>query len=67
VPRTVSDSFRHVTLTLREPEFAILQAEVLDGAGNRMLYRFSELRRNQGLPEGIFRFEAPPGTDVLRP
>ena len=67
VPRTEADSFRHVTLTLREPEFAIEEAEVLDGAGNRMLYRFSGLRRNRGLPEGVFRFEPPPGTDVLRP
>jgi len=67
VPRTQADGFRHVTLTLREPEFAIQEAEVLDGAGNRMLYRFSRLRRNGGLPEGAFRFEPPPGTEVLRP
>ena len=67
VPRTEADSFRHVTLTLHEPEFAIREAEVLDGTGNRMLYRFSGLRRNRGLPEGIFRFVPPPGTEVLRP
>ena len=67
VPRTRADSFRHVTLTLLAPDFAIRDAEVLDGAGNRMLYRFSELRRNRALPEGVFHFEAPPGTEVLRP
>jgi outer membrane lipoprotein carrier protein len=67
VPRSEAESFREVTLTLREPEFAIRLAEVQDGAGNRMLYRFSGLRRNQGLPEGVFHFEAPPGTEVLRP
>jgi len=30
-----------------------------------MLYAFSDLRRNHGLPDGMFRFEPPPGTSVL--
>jgi outer membrane lipoprotein-sorting protein len=30
-----------------------------------MLYRFSKLRRNKGLPEGTFRFAPPEGTTVV--
>jgi outer membrane lipoprotein carrier protein len=65
VPLGEEESFEEVILLLRAPEFAIEAAEVLDAAGNRMTYRFSALRRNRGLAEGIFRFEPPPGTSVL--
>ena len=61
------ETFRHVVLTLRSPEFALEGAEVLDGAGNLMRYRFTELERNAGLSEALFHFEAPPGTEVVRP
>jgi outer membrane lipoprotein carrier protein len=67
VPRADEESFRHVVLTLRSPEFALERADVLDGAGNLMRYRFAELERNAGLAEALFQFEAPPGTEVVRP
>jgi outer membrane lipoprotein carrier protein len=67
VPRGGAESFRHVVLTLRSPKFAIEAAEVLDGAGNLMQYRFIELRRNSGISKAVFHFEPPPGTEVLRP
>ena len=67
VPRGETASFRRVDLTLRAPDFAIGEAEVLDRAGNLMRYRFFDLRRNAGLPEGAFHFEPPPGTEVVRP
>jgi outer membrane lipoprotein carrier protein len=64
-PRSTADAFESVTLTLRPPEFAIESAEVLDAAGNRMVYRFSGLRRNAGVPDGLFRFDPPDGTTIL--
>jgi outer membrane lipoprotein carrier protein len=67
VPRGGAESFRHVVLTLRAPGFGIEAAEVLDGAGNLMQYRFAKLRRNAGLSDTLFHFEPPPGTDVVRP
>jgi outer membrane lipoprotein carrier protein len=67
VPRSSEQEFRHVVLTLRAPEFAIEVAEVLDGAGNLMQYRFARMRRNSGLSEALFVFEPPPGTELLRP
>jgi outer membrane lipoprotein carrier protein len=64
-PRLAADSFESVVVTLRPPGFAIESAEVLDSAGNRMLYRFSEMRRNTGVPDDLFRFEPPAGTTIL--
>jgi len=64
VPASGSDALEEIVLTVRPPHFAIEVAEVLDGAGNRMLYRFSKLRRNRGLPEGVFEFVPPPGTEI---
>ncbi len=67
VPRADPESFREVVLTLRPPRFAIDAVEVLDAAGNRMLYRFFDLRRNGGLSSSVFHFEPPPGTEIVRP
>jgi outer membrane lipoprotein carrier protein len=64
-PRGAEEDFEHVVVELRAKDFAIRSAEVQDAAGNRMLYAFSDLRRNHGLPDGMFRFEPPPGTSVL--
>jgi outer membrane lipoprotein carrier protein len=64
-PRAGADSFESVTVTLSPGSFSIESAEVLDAAGNRMLYEFSKLKRNKGVPDGLFEFEAPEGTTVL--
>jgi outer membrane lipoprotein carrier protein len=66
-PRAADGSFQSVVLILRPPGFGIERAEVQDGAGNRMLYAFDEIRRNRGIPETVFHFEPPPGTQVVRP
>lgn len=44
---------------------AIEGAEVLDAAGNRTAYRFTGWKRNRKLPDGIFAFEPPPGTEFV--
>ncbi len=66
VPHGPVEALQEIVLTLREPGFAIAEAEVTDGAGNRMLYRFIDLRRNRGLADSTFEFEAPPGTEIGR-
>lgn len=65
VPRERSESFEEVSLSLRPRSFAIREALVLDAAGNEIEYRFSALRRNRALPDGIFVFEPPPGTEII--
>ena len=65
VPKGEFQSLGVVILTLRPPSFILEGAELLDETGNRTTYTFSSLRRNQGLPEGIFAFEPPPGTELV--
>jgi len=65
VPKGEHAAMTEVTLTLRPPEFAIEGAELLDETGNRTTYSFASVRRNRGLPEGLFAFEPPPGTEVV--
>jgi outer membrane lipoprotein carrier protein len=67
VPRERHQGFEEVTVTLAPPEFSISEAEVLDDAGNRMLYQFRSLKRNQGISDERFILEPPPGTEVIGP
>ena len=65
VPKGDPASMGAVTLILRPPAFLIEGAELLDETGNRTTYTFSNVRRNRTLPEGLFAFEPPPGTEVV--
>lgn len=65
VPRDAEGRIEAVTLAARPPAFAIESAEVLDAAGNVIEYRFSGIRRNRGVPASAFRFEPPPGTEII--
>jgi outer membrane lipoprotein carrier protein len=65
VPKGDAGALGAVTLTLRPPGFLIEGAELLDETGNRTTYTFSNVRRNRALPEGLFSFEPPPGTEVV--
>jgi len=66
VPLGAADSFQQVLLTLGSGDFSIDEAEVLDAAGNRMIYRFGKARRNHELSADTFEFEPPAGTEILR-
>ncbi len=65
VPRRESDTFEALLLELDPSSFAIEAAEVADGAGNVIRYRFHELRRNRGVREETFHFQPPPGTEII--
>ena len=58
-------SVQTVVLTLHPPRFSIEEAEVLDAVGNRILYRFSGIKRNRGIQASEFHFEPPPGTEIV--
>ncbi len=73
----LDDGIRYVTLEPLQPspEFEsltvglasgqIVSMELLDGIGQRSLIEFSDLRSNAPLDDGLFRFEPPPGVDVI--
>jgi outer membrane lipoprotein carrier protein len=65
VPKTDPSATSSVTLTLRPPSFSIEGAELLDETGNRTTYTFTDVKRNRKLPEAVFGFEPPPGTEIV--
>lgn len=65
VPKSDPGATSAVILTLRPPAYAIEGAELLDETGNRTSYAFTDVRRNRPLPEGVFGFEPPPGTEIV--
>jgi outer membrane lipoprotein carrier protein len=65
VPMGDDGAFESVTLTLRSSDYAIEQADVRDGTGSHVIYRFSRLKRNRALPAGIFDFQPPAGTRIV--
>jgi outer membrane lipoprotein carrier protein len=65
VPLQPGGGLESVILIVRPPTHAIEAARVLDAAGNVVEYRFSGIRRNRGLPAAAFRFEPPPGTEIV--
>jgi outer membrane lipoprotein-sorting protein len=65
VPRADPGSTSAVTLTLRPPAFSIEEAELLDETGNRTIYTFADVKRNRKLPDAVFGFEPPPGTEIV--
>src|SRR5512143_4053190 len=52
-------------LTADATSYDIVGAEVTDPIGNVTKLQFSDLRRNVGLADDAFQFEAPPGVDVV--
>jgi len=49
-----------------EPTGRIRSILLVDVQGNRTRFRFEGVRENTGLPEKLFRFEVPPGVEVIR-
>jgi len=60
LPILEQEGFTELILTVPTDGAGLDAVEVLDAAGNRMLYRFLRLRRNTGVPADLFDF-SPPG------
>lgn len=65
VPRNGGEELGRLRLTVETNSYDIVAAEVRDPAGNVTRLRFSNLRRNRGVDDALFRFEVPPGVDVI--
>ena len=64
-PRKAEADIAHVTVDV-EPSGQVRQIEVEDAEGNRSRFRFDDIRENVGLPDRLFRFEVPPGVEVIQ-
>ena len=67
VPRRDRATLGKLRLTVASDSGEIRGAEIFDPLGNVSRLRFSDIRRNQNLPDKDFVFEVPPGVDVITP
>ncbi len=65
VPRSGGEELGRLRLTVETNSYDIVAAEVRDPVGNVTRLRFSNLQRNRGVDDSLFRFEVPPGVDVV--
>lgn len=65
IPKQAGTEVGKLRLTVARDSYDIMGAEVTDPLGNVSKLRFSALRRNAGLPDDVFVFQAPPGVDVV--
>ena len=49
-----------------EPSGRVRSLQLEDAQGNRTRFRFEKVRENTGLKDELFRFEVPPGVEVIR-
>ncbi len=55
-----------VEMTLNPSTCDLTGAKVTDALGNTTTIRFSDVRRNADIADSMFRFEVPPGADVVQ-
>jgi outer membrane lipoprotein carrier protein len=54
-------------LGVRKSDASVAEARIVDGAGTTTRIHFSGERRNVKLEPNLFRFDPPPGVDVVKP
>lgn len=64
-PKRSGGDVGRLVLVVDSASFDIVEARVTDPLGNLTRLRFSNLRRNAGIEDGVFVFEIPPGVDVI--
>jgi outer membrane lipoprotein carrier protein len=65
VPRREQQEIQEAIVDV-EPSGRIRSILLSDLQGNRTRFRFETVRENKGLPDDLFRFEVPPGVEVIR-
>jgi outer membrane lipoprotein carrier protein len=65
VPRRDSTTVGKLRLTVASDSGEIRRAEIFDPLGNVSRLQFTDIRRNQDLPDKDFVFEVPAGVDVI--
>jgi outer membrane lipoprotein carrier protein len=65
VPRRPQEDFEEAEIEVRPDDGQVMRVSLLDQQGNRTEFLFEDIRENLGLPDYLFRFEIPPGVEVL--
>ncbi|MGH7363274.1 MAG: outer membrane lipoprotein chaperone LolA [Candidatus Methylomirabilales bacterium] len=66
-PRTPDPAVRRLILRVHRGTALVDRLTVVDAYENTTVLEFSALRENPRLPDSLFSFKPPPGTDVIRP
>jgi outer membrane lipoprotein carrier protein len=64
-PRSEDSELERAYIDL-EPSGLVRSILLEDLQGNRTRFRFEDVRENRGLADRLFRFEIPPGVEVIR-
>jgi outer membrane lipoprotein carrier protein len=67
VPHATGGDVGALELTLDAATYDILAAKVTDPTGSVTRWEFASLQRDVDLADDLFRFEPPPGVDVVQP
>lgn len=65
-PKTADPAVRRLILRVLRRTALVDRLTVVDAYENSTVLEFSAVRENPGLPDRLFRFSPPPGTDVIR-
>jgi outer membrane lipoprotein carrier protein len=64
-PRDPDDYFRSLELVVRDSDAIITEIQVDDANEVRLQIQLTDIRENPPLSDALFRFEIPPGVDVV--
>ena len=65
-PKEPNPGLEKLILSVDKQTYLILQVDVFDALGNVTRTRFIDLKTDAGLPDSLFHFTVPPGTEVLK-
>ncbi len=65
VPKSADIGTESISLTIDKDSFRVRQFSFSDTYGNASRIRFRNITINSGLPDGMFTFKTPPGTEVF--
>jgi len=64
-PVNRAEEFERLIVAVDPERLLIRRVTVVDSLGGRMIFELHDLDRNVPLPDELFRFEVPPGVDVI--
>ena len=65
VPKSADIGMENLSLAIDKDSFQVVQFSFSDTYGNTSRIRFRNITINNGLPDGMFTFKTPPGTEVF--
>ena len=65
-PKRADPRFQRIYFVVDPSTYAVKQSIVVDGAGDENRFDFKKLKANAGLPNALFDFKPPDGTEITQ-